>query len=67
MDDVVQANAAQTEQLSSTAQSLTSEAEQLRALVARFRLAEGEDGPPPTPRRNSRAIAAVVSQPRPAW
>jgi methyl-accepting chemotaxis protein len=39
MDQVVQDNAAQTEQLSSTAQSLAGQAEQLQALVGRFRLA----------------------------
>ena len=38
MDHVVQSNAAQTEDLSSTAQSLTIQADQLKALVARFKL-----------------------------
>ena len=38
MDQVVQASAAQTEELSSTAQSLTAQAEQLQALVGKFRL-----------------------------
>jgi len=41
MDQVTQANAAQTEEMSSTAQGLSSSAEQLQALVANFRLAEG--------------------------
>jgi methyl-accepting chemotaxis protein len=40
MDSVVQSNAAQTEQLSSTAQSLTVEARQLQTLVAKFQLGE---------------------------
>jgi methyl-accepting chemotaxis protein len=38
MDKVTQANAAQTEELSATAQSMSSQAEQLRHLVSRFRL-----------------------------
>ena len=38
MDKVTQANAAQTEELSGTAQSMSSQAEQLRDLVSRFRL-----------------------------
>jgi methyl-accepting chemotaxis protein len=41
MDQVTQANAAQTEELSSTAQSLAAQAEQLQALVGRFKLADG--------------------------
>jgi methyl-accepting chemotaxis protein len=40
LDQVTQANAAQTEELSSTAQSLSGYAEQLQQLVARFRLEE---------------------------
>jgi methyl-accepting chemotaxis protein len=38
MDTVTQANASQTEELSSTAQALTAQAEQLQELVARFKL-----------------------------
>ena len=38
MDQVTQANAAQTEELSSTSQSLAGQAEQLQALVGRFKL-----------------------------
>jgi methyl-accepting chemotaxis protein len=38
MDQVVQSNAAQTEELSSTAQSLSRQAQQLQALVGRFKL-----------------------------
>ncbi len=41
MDQVTQANAAQTEELSSTAQALAVQAEQLQALVGRFKLTEG--------------------------
>jgi methyl-accepting chemotaxis protein len=44
MDQVVQSNAAQTEELTSTAQSLTAQADQLKALVARFKLAEESSG-----------------------
>jgi methyl-accepting chemotaxis protein len=50
MDNVTQATAAQTEQVSATAQSLATQAEQLQGLVARFRLeggarrANGADG-----------------------
>jgi methyl-accepting chemotaxis protein len=43
MDQVTQANAAQTEELSSTAQTLTAQAEQLQAVVARFKLRLKED------------------------
>jgi methyl-accepting chemotaxis protein len=39
MDQVTQTNAAQTEELSSTAQALTAQAEHLQSLVARFTLA----------------------------
>ena len=38
MDQVTQANSAKTEEMSSTAQGLSSNSEQLQALVARFRL-----------------------------
>jgi methyl-accepting chemotaxis protein len=49
MDQVVQANAAQTEELSSTAHDLAAEAERLQSLVARFTLAGpgAAAGPPP--------------------
>jgi len=40
MDQVVQSNAAQTEELSSTAQTLTVQAEQVQILVGRFRVQE---------------------------
>jgi len=38
MDQVVQTNAAQTEELSSTAQSVAGQAHQLQSLVSRFKL-----------------------------
>jgi methyl-accepting chemotaxis protein len=38
MDQVVQSNAAQTEELSSTAQSLSVQAQQLQELVGKFKL-----------------------------
>src|SRR5216684_4280442 len=42
MDRVMQGNAAQIEELSTTAQAMASQAQQLEALVARFKLSEGE-------------------------
>jgi methyl-accepting chemotaxis protein len=42
MDQVVQSNAAQNEELSSTAHSLTAQAGQLQALVGRFKLGDEE-------------------------
>jgi len=42
MDRLTQSNAAQTEELSSTAQALAVQAEQLQALVARFLLERAE-------------------------
>ncbi|MBP3960627.1 DUF3365 domain-containing protein [Gemmata sp. G18] len=47
MDTVTQRNAAQTEEMSATAQTLTSQADQLRDLVARFKLTQGEGTPAP--------------------
>jgi len=44
MDQVTQQNAAQTEELSSTAQGLSSSADQLQGLVARFRLEDERGG-----------------------
>ncbi|HVV83802.1 MAG TPA: methyl-accepting chemotaxis protein, partial [Kofleriaceae bacterium] len=40
MDQVTQSNASSTEEMSSTAQGLTEQAEQLRATVARFRISD---------------------------
>jgi methyl-accepting chemotaxis protein len=56
MDQVTQSNSAQTQELSGTAESMSQQAEQLRRLVAQFRL--GDDGqrrtqPASTPRRTS--------------
>ncbi|MBI4522673.1 MAG: HAMP domain-containing protein [Deltaproteobacteria bacterium] len=56
MDQVTQSNAAQTEELSSTAQSLASQAHQIQALVARFKLRAGDGS----------ALASSVSQVVPA-
>lgn len=45
MDQVTQANASQTEELSGTAEGLSAQAEQLQALVARFKLDDGSPRP----------------------
>ena len=62
MDQVTQANAAQTEELSATAQSLAAQAEELQALVGRFKL-DGGHGAPATKRL---AEAPVHTTPKPA-
>jgi methyl-accepting chemotaxis protein len=49
MDHVVQTGAAETEEMSSTAQSLSSQAQQLQVLVARFKLGGEEGGREMTP------------------
>jgi methyl-accepting chemotaxis protein len=49
MDQVIQSNAGQTEELSSTAQSLAFQARQLQALVSRFKLGVLEHGALPMP------------------
>jgi methyl-accepting chemotaxis protein len=49
MDQLTQANAAQTEELSSTAQTLSAQARQLQGLVGRFKLAEGPAATPAEP------------------
>jgi methyl-accepting chemotaxis protein len=46
MDQVTQANAAQTEEMSSTAAALAEQARQLQNLVAQFRLDDTPDSPP---------------------
>jgi methyl-accepting chemotaxis protein len=56
MDAVVQSNAAQTEELSSTAQSLDAQAHQLQTLVAKFKLGEEE---------GDRETAPVHAAPKP--
>ncbi len=45
MDSVTQSNAAQVEELTGTSQSLSSQAEHLRELVARFKVDLGENAP----------------------
>ena len=60
VDQVVQSNSAQIEELSSTAQALATRAQELEALVGRFRLAhdavpEPEVAPAPAPERPTRA------------
>jgi methyl-accepting chemotaxis protein len=71
MDQVTQANAAQTEELSSTAQALSTQAQQLQRLVARFRLGEtapGATAPAPGPAgvRRPASPARPAAPPRPA-
>ncbi|AMV28036.1 Methyl-accepting chemotaxis protein II [Gemmata sp. SH-PL17] len=62
MDTVTQRNAAQTEELSATAQTLTDQAGQLRDLVARFKLSEEHAVPKSTrgrgPAPKSRPVSA---------
>jgi methyl-accepting chemotaxis protein len=55
MDQVTQANAGQTEELSSTAQGLAGQAEQLQSLVSRFKLEESS--------RRTVAAAATCAAP----
>jgi methyl-accepting chemotaxis protein len=59
MDQVVQANAAQTEELSSTAETLATQAAELQALVSRFKLEHERPGP-------SVVTSAPVRTPGPA-
>ena len=51
MDQVVQSNAAQTEELSSTAQNLTGQSRELQDLVRRFQVVEDAPAPEPRPLR----------------
>ena len=44
MDQVTQSNAAQTEELTSTAQALAAQAAELQAMVGRFKLGDGQAG-----------------------
>ena len=70
MDQITQANAAQTEELSTTAQALAHQAEQLQALVDRFRLNQAPAPaapavralvpPPPAVRRAARPLERVA-------
>jgi methyl-accepting chemotaxis protein len=72
MDQVTQSNAAQTEELSSTAQALTAQAEQLQALVAGFKLGGAAAPAPATPPHRTAvapkvaATSLVKAAPRPA-
>ncbi len=61
MDTVTQRNAAQTEELSATAQTLTDQAGQLRDLVARFKLNEEHMVPKSTRSRGSAPKPRPVS------
>lgn len=58
MDQVTQGNAAQTEELSQTAQSLTGTAAELAELVGRFRLGD-DDEPKATPALRKRAAQSA--------
>jgi len=60
MDETVQANTTQTADLSATARNLSAQAQQLQALVARFKLADRPPVPAPAPR------SFPASAPRPA-
>jgi methyl-accepting chemotaxis protein len=66
MDQVVQSNAAQTEQLSSTAQSMALQAQELQTLVAQFKVgtASTSDGRRLEPSQYS-APAAALSEKNP--
>jgi methyl-accepting chemotaxis protein len=71
LDQVTQSNAAQTEELSSTAHALAGQAEELQLLVARFKLGAGPaaqsevvhrtNGHVPTPRIATRGTSPVKS------
>jgi methyl-accepting chemotaxis protein len=68
MDSVVQGNAAQTEELSSTAQALAAHAAQLQALVGRFRLQASATpaahrAPSPPPPALHRSVEAAPAAP----
>jgi methyl-accepting chemotaxis protein len=65
MDQVTQANAAQTEELSSTAQSLAGRAQQLHELVGRFNLGNGRAGSAGARSMEARVLPAPPA-PRPA-
>lgn len=66
MDAVTQTNASQTEELSSTSQSLRSHAEQLQELVGRFQLHEGERERPSPPKHPAAPKEASMPVARPA-
>jgi methyl-accepting chemotaxis protein len=68
MDQVVQSNAAQTEELSSTSQAMAAQAEQLQALVGKFKLASGS-GVAPTAYTAQAvatpAVKSIIAKPKP--
>jgi hypothetical protein len=68
MDQVVQSNAAQTEELSSTARLLAGQAGDLQALVGRFKLgaAAASPHPAPVPAEPPAVFSAPVPERRPA-
>jgi methyl-accepting chemotaxis protein len=73
MDQIVQSNAAQAEELSSTAQALASQAQQLHALVANFKIGDeaatmDAEPPPPatTERRRPRQARAPSTAAKPS-
>jgi hypothetical protein len=59
MEQVTQANSAQTEELASTAQSLAVQAQQLQTLVGRFKLSETT---PVAAGRGSRRTATALTK-----
>jgi len=69
MDQVVQSNAAQTEELSSTAQNLTAQSRELQDVVGRFQVVEAAPAPEPraaraaAPRRTALAPHPLAPQP----
>jgi methyl-accepting chemotaxis protein len=64
MDQVTQANAAQTEELSSTAQSLTSSAQAMQSLVGRFKTRQAVEALLATPAVPAAAKAPAVTPPK---
>jgi methyl-accepting chemotaxis protein len=58
MDQVTQANSAQTEELSSTAETMNQQADQLRKLVAQFRLGDDATSRAAEPARSREVTAA---------
>ncbi len=59
MDSAVQANAAHTDELSSTAQALAAQAEELHALVGRFKLEDVRNAAAPAPVAPSHRLIAA--------
>jgi len=66
MDHVVQQNAAHTEELSSTARALATQASELQALVGRFRLESGAGAPGGSAGGAARSAREVALAPEPA-